>query len=608
MLIGGRYETIREMGRGGVGKTYLAEDTYRRGKPKCVVKLLQPSSKLPSVLEKARQLFEEQIEVLYALGKHDAIPKLYDHIEQAGDFFIVQELIDGHDLGQAFLVGDRWDEKKAIALLREILDILAAYHEKGTAHQDIKPQNLIRRWTDKKLILSDVGGIKAIRHISLNPDGSAKFLQPVGTPGYMAPEQKDGSPCLASDVYAVGMIGVQAVTGYMPKQLPKDPGTQAVEWHDQAQVSDETAAILDRMVHPDLSQRYQTAMEALADLPAPKTRSISAEELAEFLGEPPPPEYKLVIEPHFTFARDFAEGLAAVVVEDKLGYIDPEGKFVIPPLLEVDPLSLYREGAYQFSQGLARISTEHRWGYINTVGNVVIPPKFDGAENFCEGLARVEVDHQYGYINRRGKFIIPPTFDSAAHAFSEQLAAVEIEHRYGYINQKGEVVIAPQFDSADRFQEGLARVTLNDKYGFVDKSGKLVIPAEFDVAHSFQQGLARVRIDGKYGYIDTTGKPVIPPTFDDTFSFTEGMALVRNNDQYGFINSLGQVIIPFQFEDAFPFSSGLAAVKVSNRWGYINPSGEFLVNPTFEDAGSFLHDRATVKQDNYWGYLGIVRP
>ncbi|MBD1911183.1 MULTISPECIES: WG repeat-containing protein [unclassified Leptolyngbya] len=608
MLIGGRYETIRELGRGGSGRTYLAEDTYRRGNPKCVVKKLQPTSKLPSVLEKARMIFDTGVQELYDLGATGATPRLLDHLEQAGEFYLVQELVDGHDLRQTFVLGDRWDEKDVVAQLREILELLVVFHERGIAHQDVKPQNLIRRWKDKKLMLSDVGGIKVIRHLTLTPTGEPKYTTPVGTPGYMPKEQIDGVPTPASDVYAVGMMGIQALTGYTPNQLPRNPATRIVEWHDQAAVSPELMKILDQMVHPDMAERYPTAMAALAALPSPKQRGLSPEELAEFLGEPPPPTYEMVIEPHFSFARDFSEGLAAVMVEDRLGYIDKAGRFIIPPLLEVDPLSLYREGAYQFSEGLSRMAIDHQWGYIDPAGKILIPPQFDGAENFSNGLARVEVEHRYGYINKRGKFAIAPSFESASHAFREEVAAVEIDHKYGYVNRHGAVVIRPQFDSADYFHEGLARITLDGKYGFINKSGELVIPAEFDVAHTFSQQLARVRIDGKYGYIDKTGKTVIAPAFDDTFSFTEGLALVRNENHYGFINPLGHMVIPLRFEDAYPFSEGLAAVKMGNLWGYINPQGEFLVEPQFEDASSFRGGRAAVKKGNGWGYLGVVHP
>jgi serine/threonine protein kinase len=608
MLIGGRYETIRELGRGGSSKTYLAEDTYRRGNPKCVVKRLQPMLKLPTILDKARHVFDAQVEAIYELGKQDVVPKIYEHLEQGGDFYLVQEWIDGHDLRQAFTLGDRWDEKNVVTQLREILELLVPLHQQNLAHQDIKPENLLRRWQDKKLMLLDFGGFKTIRHLNVGADGALQCTKPVGTSGYMPKEQIDGAPSPASDVYAVGMLGIQALTGYLPNQLPRHPATKAVEWHDQATVSVALMDILDRMVHPDVSQRFANATDALAALPVKRSRGISAEEMAEFLGEPPPPVYKMVIDPHFAFVRDFSEGLAAVTFEDRLGYIDRNGKFIIPPLIEIDPLSLYREGTYQFVEGLARMVVDHRWGYIDADGKYVIPPQFDGAENFANGLARVEIDHQYGYINKRGRFVISPRYESAARYFSEDLAAVEIDHKYGFINPQGKAVIPPWFDSADGFHEGLARVTLDHKSGFINKGGEIVIPAEFDVAHSFSQGMARVRIDGKYGYITTTGKVVIPPEFDDTFSFTEGLALVRNDDRYGFINTSGFLVIPLQFEDAFPFSSGLAAVKLDGNWGYINPLGEFLVAPQFEDASSFHGDRAAVKKGHGWGFLGEVRP
>ncbi len=605
MLIGGRYETIRELGRGGVGKTYLAEDTYRRGNPKCVVKKIQPASKLPVVLAKAREIFEVEVKSLYELGNHDQIPRLLDHLEQAGEFFLVQELIDGHDLRQAFSLGDRWEEKTAIAQLREVLEILAVVHNYGVIHRDVTPQNLLRRFKDKKLMLIDFAGVKALRHLSVNSQGEASFTQPTGTPGYIPPEQAVGNPQRCSDIYAVGMMAIQALTGYSPKQLPRNPETQAVEWHDQAQVSSELRAILDKMTAPDPTQRYQTAAEVLADLPAPTAKTPSAEEMASFLGEPKPPTYRIVVTPQFDVARDFSEGLAAVMQHGKLGYVNASGDFAIPPMLHVDSISLYREGAYQFSEGLARILVDHLWGYIDSKGRLIIPPKFDGAENFVDGLARVEVNHRYGYIEATGLFLIKPQFESAAQAFSEELAGVEINHQYGYINKAGKLVISPKFDSADEFCEGLSRVTLYDKYGFIDTTGKLVISPQFDVAHSFSEGLARVRIDGRYGYIDPTGAIAIPPQFDDTFSFTEGLALIRNQNKYGFIDKTGKLTIPLQFDDAFPFSEGVAAVKVGSRWGFIDRTGNFAVDLQFDDASSFHGSRAAVKVGDQWGYLGV---
>lgn len=605
MLIGGRYETIRELGRGGFGKTYLAEDTYRRNSPKCVVKKIQPQSKLPSVLAPARSLFESEVEKLYLIGKHDQIPKLYDHLEQGGEFYLVQELIDGHDLRQSLFLGDRRDEKEVLGFLHEVLEILAVTHAQNVVHQDLKPQNLLRRWSDKKLVLIDFGNVKVIRHLMVNAEGKPYFTQTVGTAGYVPPEQSAGQPVPASDLYALGMLAIQALTGYSPKQLPRDPATGEIAWRDEARVSAQLADALDGMVRQSVEQRFQSVAEVLAALPAlPTAKTLSPEELASFLGEPEPPRYELAIAPQFDLARNFSEGLAAVVQKNRLGYISKSGEIAIPLKIEVDPIGIYREGAYEFSEGLARISVGQRWGYINDLGKLAIAPQFDSAENFVNGLARVEQNHRYGYIDTRGQWLIKPQFESAAPAFREGLAGVEIDHRYGYISPAGKVIIPPQFDSADEFSEGLARVTLQGKYGFIDKTGALVIPAEFDVAHTFQNGLARVRIDGRYGYINPAGELVIPAQFDDTFSFTDGLALVRHEDRYGYIAPEGKVVIPLKFEDAYPFSEGLAAVKLGGLWGFIDLQGTFVVEPQFADAGSFHGDRAAVKQGGRWGYLG----
>lgn len=605
MLIGGRYETIRELGRGGIGKTYLAEDTYRRGSPKCVVKKLQLSLNTPPLLEKARAIFEAEAQVLYQLGEHEQIPRLFAHFEQNGEFYLIQELIDGHDLRQAFALGDRWDEKAILAFLREILEILEFVHHHQTVHQDLKPENLIRRWHDKKLEIIDFCSIKAIRNLTINETSEIGFSHPLGTPAYMPSEQALGLPQFCSDLYAVGMMGIQAATGYMPNQLPRNPETKDLEWHDQASISSELSHLLDGMVRYDFRHRYQSVRAVLDALPTPNNSRAAA--IASFnllLQEAKPPQYDLVIPPQFEIARNFSEGLAAVVLHQKLGYINKWGTFVIAPELEFDWVNLLREGAYQFSEGLTRLSVGDRWGYLNLDGEIAIKPQFDGAEPFSQGLARIELNHRYGYIDQSGNWAIPPQFESAAPAFREALTGVEIEHRYGYIDRSGTVVISPQFDTADEFGEGLARITLNDKYGFIDKAGCVVIPAQFDVAHTFSQGLARVRVDGKYGYIDRTGELVITPQFDDTFSFSHGLGLVCQDGKYGYINLVGETAIALQFDDAYPFSQGLAAVKVGSRWGYIDVKGDFVVALQFDDACSFEAGLAAVKLGGQWGYLG----
>jgi serine/threonine protein kinase len=113
------------------------------------------------------------------------------------------------------------------------------------------------------LILIDFGAVKQITTQVVSPQRKTKFTVAIGTPGYVPSEQAQGNPKLSSDVYAVGIIGIQALTGLLPEQLLKDADTDEIVWRHQARVSSELADILDKMVRYDFRQRYPSATEAL---------------------------------------------------------------------------------------------------------------------------------------------------------------------------------------------------------------------------------------------------------------------------------------------------------------------------------------------------------
>jgi eukaryotic-like serine/threonine-protein kinase len=269
MLVGttlrSRYKIIKLLGKGGFGETYLAEDLDIpiNPKPKCVVKRLQPQAISPEIV----RLFQQEGEFLYKLGqKHDQIPKLSAYFEENNEFYLIQELIDGHDLSEEIIPGKQWHESDVVKLLQEILEILAFVHQQNVIHRDIKPQNLMRRRTDGKTVLIDFGAVKEVSAMQVNAQGQSSLTVGIGTPGYMPDEQASGKPKLCSDVYAVGMLGIQALTGLSPRELPEDPSTGEIIWRNLAKVSDRLANILDTMVKPHFSQRYRSAAEALQAL------------------------------------------------------------------------------------------------------------------------------------------------------------------------------------------------------------------------------------------------------------------------------------------------------------------------------------------------------
>jgi serine/threonine protein kinase len=266
-VLKGRYSIIKQIGSGGFGETYIAEDNDipSTPKPKCVVKRLKPQVVNSEVI----RLFEQEAKVLLDLGNnHDHIPKLHAYFELGSQFFLVQDLIEGQDLSHELLPGRPWQEADVITLVMEILTLISHIHQHQppTIHRDIKPENIIRRASDGKLVLIDFGAVKQITTLQINAQGQTTPTVSIGTPGYMPHEQASGRPRLASDVYAVGMIALQALTGIFPHQLPEDPDTGEVLWQSFVNISPDFAAVLNKMVRYHVSERYSSAVEALQAL------------------------------------------------------------------------------------------------------------------------------------------------------------------------------------------------------------------------------------------------------------------------------------------------------------------------------------------------------
>ncbi|MEH2411566.1 CHASE2 domain-containing protein [Nostoc sp.] len=265
LLLSGRYKIYKTLGAGGFGRTYLAHDTQRPGNPICVVKKLMPARQDTRFLQVARRLFNSEAEILESLGKHDQIPELLAYFEDDQEFYLIQQYIEGHTLSEELPpVQNVQNESFVIEMLKQVLEVLEFIHQHQVIHRDIKPTNIIRCAEDNRLVLIDFGAVKLMQPPSSEQTELATVA--IGTRGYAPPEQFAGHPRLCSDIYALGMIAIQAITGIPPQELHPDPETGNLMWRQTVQVSEELAVILDKMVCYHFSDRYQSAADVLQDL------------------------------------------------------------------------------------------------------------------------------------------------------------------------------------------------------------------------------------------------------------------------------------------------------------------------------------------------------
>jgi eukaryotic-like serine/threonine-protein kinase len=265
-----QYDITKFLGLGRFGETYLAKSKELPGQPQCVLKRYRPQQVVRGASPMENQLFalvkksfEVQSELLYQLGQHDQIPRILAKIEDDENLYLVQEYIDGQMLSVELVPEKPWSQAQVVGMLQDVLGILEFVHHQNFIHQDINPKNLIRRWRDGKFVLLGCSGVKDIAGIWKQPIDDSP-IELVGTPGYISFEQEDNNPQFNTDIYALGVIAIQALTGTV--EIDKNLDTYQLSWQHLTSANLKLVAIVDRMVRPDYRNRYQLAREVSDDL------------------------------------------------------------------------------------------------------------------------------------------------------------------------------------------------------------------------------------------------------------------------------------------------------------------------------------------------------
>jgi serine/threonine protein kinase len=261
----GRYRILQPLGQGGFGKTFLALDEDRLG-TRCVIKQFSPQLKGTKALNKAVSLFEQEAVRLHELGEHPHIPTLLAYFEQEQRLYLVQQFIEGPTLTQELQQHGPFGEQKIREVLVRLLPILKFVHDRNVIHRDITPSNIIRRKIDGRLVLIDFGVAKLLNEANSTQPGTK-----IGTEGYAPIEQlRNGKAYPASDLYSLGATCLYLLTNVRPEEL-YDPLAGRWRWREQLEergtaISESIGMILDRTLKDLVSDRYQTADEAMHDL------------------------------------------------------------------------------------------------------------------------------------------------------------------------------------------------------------------------------------------------------------------------------------------------------------------------------------------------------
>jgi serine/threonine-protein kinase len=279
-LIGNRYLIQNVIGYGGLGRTYLALDSYRFSEP-CVVKEFAPRSTGRYHIEKSRDLFKREAEILYQI-QHSQIPKFLACFEERNRLFLVQEYVNGKTystlLRERQQEGQTFSEAEVINWLMNLLPVLDYIHDRGIIHRDISPDNIMQPQGEVLPVLIDFGVGKqwippdenesdSDSNSDLKPQTSfVGGMSCVGKIGYAPHEQINmGVSLPSSDIYALGVTTIVLLTGKEPTLL-MDRDSLEWQWHQYTNVSQSFAEIVDKILEYKPIKRYQSAQELLANL------------------------------------------------------------------------------------------------------------------------------------------------------------------------------------------------------------------------------------------------------------------------------------------------------------------------------------------------------
>lgn len=376
----------------------------------------------------------------------------------------------------------------------------------------------------------------------------------------------------------------------------------------------------------------------------------------------------IVVLNQFERADPFSEGLAAVRVNSKFGFINQQGEFVVEPIFDL---------AGKFDQGLAEVLIGSGVGAIDQAGNLVVPPRFSRAipftsdtlmvaegeweggevkgterlltidENGLFAGTRLGIYHMdsgwvtepvfffekfatpdlglvwatqesrrtgpFGILNTEGNWVTEPTFRSVSSARDGRAIVVSVggNARWGAVDLAGTLVVPMAYDHLTGWSNGYSVVTAGERMGLLSPTGHLLNEKFYEKARSVgQNGLPQVMVDGSW--FDVTVEGTLQGYEEDwvVSSCSSGLTIRTRAGIAEISHSAHADPIPYEFDDTFvgvPECSMPISVRYKGYWGFITQEGKLIGDPPyFESQRPFKFGYAPVKIDGAWGVVNLA--
>lgn len=270
MCLHERYIIQEQLGQGGFGITYLAEDIGRFHE-KFVIKEFMPLMRNTAALKKAEELFRREAAILHQL-EHRQIPRFWEIFRQEKRIFLVVDYVEGanykHLLEQRLQQDQCFTETEILELFQKLLPVLSYLHQRGVVHRDISPDNIVLRIQDNLPVLIDLGGVKQVAMevstLTQTEEYPSSVLTCLGKVGY-APEEQISLGLVAphSDLYALAVSSLVLMTGKKPQQLLLRNTQQQCFWEQDLKLHPLLTRTISRMLAQKPADRFQSADEVL---------------------------------------------------------------------------------------------------------------------------------------------------------------------------------------------------------------------------------------------------------------------------------------------------------------------------------------------------------